>query len=273
MRHEREAHAMHEHGDKPFLCNYEGCERGVTGNGFPRHWNLRDHMRRVHNDPGRPKSDASGSPPRPWPHIAKKRKAGEQNNLYASKASSARVITPPRVIGQTSEPSSIDRYEEEQKLLCGAGRQLQDPTSSMPTTQIKKKGRPSKADAERKRLEAIQTEELLPRAFYMPKFAAPRRKWNVHAPSALFSEIAIADINRPGVSQQELFDYFTASTAAATANHNATPGMTNWSSDTSSFAVNPLPPQPRPTESATQVSMDIVQAEACSSAPSPERAP
>jgi hypothetical protein len=29
-------------------------------NGFPRHWNLRDHIRRVHNDPGPTKSSASG---------------------------------------------------------------------------------------------------------------------------------------------------------------------------------------------------------------------
>src|ERR1700734_2525515 len=48
LRHEREAHAMHGHGEKPFLCNFEGCERGIPGNGFPRHWNLCDHMKRVH---------------------------------------------------------------------------------------------------------------------------------------------------------------------------------------------------------------------------------
>lgn len=59
LRHEREAHGLHGHGDKPFLCAYEGCERAVSGNGFPRQWNLRDHMKRVHNDHG----SSSGSPP------------------------------------------------------------------------------------------------------------------------------------------------------------------------------------------------------------------
>jgi hypothetical protein len=54
IRHERKAHAMHRHGDKPFLCTYEGCERGVPGNGFPRYRNCSDHMKRVHNDPGYP---------------------------------------------------------------------------------------------------------------------------------------------------------------------------------------------------------------------------
>lgn len=34
-----------------FLCSYEGCERGILGNGFPHHWNLKDHMTRVHDDP------------------------------------------------------------------------------------------------------------------------------------------------------------------------------------------------------------------------------
>ncbi|KAJ9154892.1 Zinc finger protein ZIC 5 [Pleurostoma richardsiae] len=52
LRHEREAHAMHGHGEKPYSCIYEGCERALPGNGFPRQWNLKDHMRRVHNDNG-----------------------------------------------------------------------------------------------------------------------------------------------------------------------------------------------------------------------------
>ncbi|EQL03065.1 zinc finger domain-containing protein [Ophiocordyceps sinensis CO18] len=59
LRHEREAHGLHGHGDKPYLCVYEGCERAVPGNGFPRQWNLRDHMKRVHND----HRTAAGSPP------------------------------------------------------------------------------------------------------------------------------------------------------------------------------------------------------------------
>jgi hypothetical protein len=40
---------MHIHGEKPFFCNFEGCDRGAPGNGFPRHWNLCDHIKRVHN--------------------------------------------------------------------------------------------------------------------------------------------------------------------------------------------------------------------------------
>ncbi|KAH8889276.1 hypothetical protein GQ53DRAFT_652953, partial [Thozetella sp. PMI_491] len=62
LRHEREAHAMHGHGEKPYLCTYEGCDRAVPGHGFPRQWNLRDHMRRVHNDNGT-STQATTSPP------------------------------------------------------------------------------------------------------------------------------------------------------------------------------------------------------------------
>ncbi|OJJ80028.1 putative C2H2 finger domain protein [Aspergillus glaucus CBS 516.65] len=49
FRHEREAHGLHGHGDNPHLCLFEGCDRSVPGYGFPRRWNLYDHMRRVHD--------------------------------------------------------------------------------------------------------------------------------------------------------------------------------------------------------------------------------
>ncbi|KAJ9233995.1 hypothetical protein DTO207G8_4110 [Paecilomyces variotii] len=49
FRHEREAHGLHGHGDNPHLCLFEGCDRSVPGYGFPRRWNLFDHMKRVHD--------------------------------------------------------------------------------------------------------------------------------------------------------------------------------------------------------------------------------
>ncbi len=53
---------MHGHGAKPHLCTYEDCERSIPGNGFPRRWNLYDHMRRVHDYTGAPSSNGSASP-------------------------------------------------------------------------------------------------------------------------------------------------------------------------------------------------------------------
>ncbi|KAF2014924.1 hypothetical protein BU24DRAFT_463663 [Aaosphaeria arxii CBS 175.79] len=52
LRHEREAHGMHGHGSRPHLCHFADCERSVMGNGFPRRYNLFDHMKRVHDYTG-----------------------------------------------------------------------------------------------------------------------------------------------------------------------------------------------------------------------------
>ena len=52
LRHEREAHGMHGHGARPHLCYYQDCERAVPGHGFPRRYNLFDHMKRVHGHNG-----------------------------------------------------------------------------------------------------------------------------------------------------------------------------------------------------------------------------
>jgi len=49
FRHEREAHGMHNHGMNPYLCEFPDCERARPDNGFPRRWNQRDHMKRVHD--------------------------------------------------------------------------------------------------------------------------------------------------------------------------------------------------------------------------------
>jgi hypothetical protein len=118
LRHEREAHAMHGHGNKPFLCTYDGCERSVHGNGFPRHWNSLDHMKRAHNDPGHPKSNASESP-RSAPTKSKKRKAGDNPDSPFVKKGPKRVATPLVAMQhqQPQEPGLPELYHEKQRLL------------------------------------------------------------------------------------------------------------------------------------------------------------
>ncbi|MCJ1385443.1 hypothetical protein MMC17_008566 [Xylographa soralifera] len=81
LRHEREAHGMHGHGDKPYLCRYEDCDRSIEGNGFPRRWNLLDHMKRVHSDSGpssagcaSPSTSSASSPPSTKVIIASRKK-------------------------------------------------------------------------------------------------------------------------------------------------------------------------------------------------------
>jgi hypothetical protein len=52
---------MHFYGKNPHRCIYAGCDRAIEG--FPRRWNLYDHMRRVHkydaSQPMDPKDDYS----------------------------------------------------------------------------------------------------------------------------------------------------------------------------------------------------------------------
>ena len=53
---------MHGHGAKPFLCKFDGCERAHENHGFPRRWNLLDHMKRVHGYSASEPSNNSDSP-------------------------------------------------------------------------------------------------------------------------------------------------------------------------------------------------------------------
>ncbi|QKX56970.1 uncharacterized protein TRUGW13939_04078 [Talaromyces rugulosus] len=67
FRHEREAHGFHGHGDNPHLCLFDGCDRAVPGFGFPRRWNLFDHMKRVHDyttqdQPSSPETTTASGP-------------------------------------------------------------------------------------------------------------------------------------------------------------------------------------------------------------------
>ncbi|KAI1433408.1 hypothetical protein GGR50DRAFT_506036 [Xylaria sp. CBS 124048] len=124
LRHEREAHAMHGHGDKPYLCTYEGCERAMSGNGFPRQWNLRDHMRRVHND----NSNSVGTQTSPsqtslgsTTHSTKSRKRKNKDSMesisttrkQASKAQAAEAAAAARA----AEQPLIDEWYQHQKAL------------------------------------------------------------------------------------------------------------------------------------------------------------
>ncbi|TVY33658.1 hypothetical protein LSUB1_G008838 [Lachnellula subtilissima] len=128
LRHEREAHAMHGHGDKPYLCTHEGCERGVPGNGFPRHWNLRDHMKRVHNDAGQAKSSSPGrSPPPSAPSRGKKRKADDKPDSQPTEKVRKGVATPPVVVHQPQKPSLTEQYERDLQKATAILEQLRDP--------------------------------------------------------------------------------------------------------------------------------------------------
>ncbi|KAI4862176.1 hypothetical protein F4820DRAFT_35045 [Hypoxylon rubiginosum] len=112
LRHEREAHAMHGHGDKPYLCTYEGCDRAVPGNGFPRQWNLKDHMRRVHNDNGNSLHPVSGSPPSGHGAAAHSAKGRKRKNKDS--------------VDSTSSRKHASRYAQEQAAMRAAEQPMVD---------------------------------------------------------------------------------------------------------------------------------------------------
>ncbi|KAI1074495.1 hypothetical protein F5B20DRAFT_437484 [Whalleya microplaca] len=123
LRHEREAHAMHGHGDKPYLCTYDGCDRAVPGNGFPRQWNLKDHMRRVHNDNGSSLNASSGSPPSGHGSSAQSAKGRKRKNkdsvdsCTSSRKHASRTAQAAEAAMRAAEKPMIDEWHQHHKAL------------------------------------------------------------------------------------------------------------------------------------------------------------
>jgi hypothetical protein len=176
-----------------------------------------------------------------------------------------------------------------------------NPASSIPTTQAKKRGRPSKADAERKQLEAIQRGEVIPPAHITPKSGQQLGEgvMSTYMPIAPTPTPTATPLTPQPMTQEQSPRGLTEKEAAETAigdspgkkksrsrappkapkvhrlgqykeNANKAPQQTLKPGE-SSFPVNPPTPQPRPIDSATQVSTVSVQAEAGPSA-APESA-
>lgn len=135
LRHEREAHGLHGHGDKPFLCIYEGCERGVPGNGFPRQWNLRDHMKRVHNDQG----SSGGSPPCApvqQPTKSRKRKTDVPESQATTSRKAPLKAMPAAEPKQNSARPLLEQWMEHRKVVDNIFRGLVKPDDTRNIQQI-----------------------------------------------------------------------------------------------------------------------------------------
>lgn len=112
---------MHGHGDKPFRCSADGCDRGVPGQGFPRRWNLFDHMKRVHGTA--PVLDMDHPVRGP-----KKRKIDPSEPLSLAKR---KIHTSPAV--KTVEPVGIKpsmekQFDEQRRQLIASLQHLDDPS-------------------------------------------------------------------------------------------------------------------------------------------------
>lgn len=109
FRHEREAHGLHGHGKDPYRCKFPNCDRAVEGMGFPRKWNLGDHMRRVHDwdeeSSPEPYSDHQEFRPRRRGSLALRSTAIKRSAVPQAKSKSVTTSTKPgrRVIATTKK--------------------------------------------------------------------------------------------------------------------------------------------------------------------------
>ncbi|KAK7428541.1 hypothetical protein QQZ08_004979 [Neonectria magnoliae] len=135
LRHEREAHGLHGHGEKPFLCIYDGCERAVPGNGFPRQWNLRDHMKRVHNDHG----SSGGSPPTVVanpPSKGRKRKTDVPETQPTNSRKAAVKSMPVAEPKESSTRPLLDQWMDHRKAVESLFQGLVKPEDARNIQQI-----------------------------------------------------------------------------------------------------------------------------------------
>ncbi|KAI9714474.1 MAG: hypothetical protein M1820_000435 [Bogoriella megaspora] len=128
LRHEREAHGMHGHGAKPHLCSYKDCERALPGNGFPRRYNLFDHMKRVHDykpPSSPPHSNAASTSQKtqgPRRQNSRKRKASEPSAGNTEETSEKRTSTGRHVktddapLPPKTEVQNVQQVQQSRKI-------------------------------------------------------------------------------------------------------------------------------------------------------------
>ncbi|KAL1655511.1 hypothetical protein SLS61_001975 [Didymella pomorum] len=116
LRHEREAHGMHGHGARPHLCHFQDCERAVPGHGFPRRYNLFDHMKRVHQFEGpttEPSPPLQGQVPRK--PVSRKRKASAED--FSEKRQKVIKLTAEQQLQQRRDQLAQDFASKKQHII------------------------------------------------------------------------------------------------------------------------------------------------------------
>ncbi|KAJ4370119.1 hypothetical protein N0V86_008855 [Didymella sp. IMI 355093] len=116
LRHEREAHGMHGHGARPHLCHFQDCERAVPGHGFPRRYNLFDHMKRVHQFEGpttEPSPPLQGQVPRK--PVSRKRKASAED--VSEKRQKVIKLTAEQQLQQRRDQLAQDFASKKQHII------------------------------------------------------------------------------------------------------------------------------------------------------------
>ena len=138
---------MHGHGEKPHLCHFADCERSQPGNGFPRRWNLGDHMKRVHEYTGPAYSTGSSSPTPSsassfYQGVPSKRRTSSSSQAEGQKR--ARSTKTVQKAGKTAAPSTsqgkqrqtMNKLWHEKKAAIKAGLETLDPNDAHASEQI-----------------------------------------------------------------------------------------------------------------------------------------
>lgn len=103
---------MHGHGERPHLCFYPGCERGIPGNGFPRRYNLFDHMKRVHDHKEEPQQERAADNGSRKP-MSRKRKASPSEEPVTRRQKMQSVSGPAMSMPQEVYPMQVPVYPEQ----------------------------------------------------------------------------------------------------------------------------------------------------------------
>lgn len=140
---------MHGHGEKPHLCHFVDCDRSQPGNGFPRRWNLGDHMKRVHEYTG-PAYSAGSSSPTPssdssYQGVPSKRRTSNSSHVEGQKRAkpatstksaqkASRTIAPSTTQGKHRQ--SMDKMWHEKMAAIKAGLEALDPNDARASDRI-----------------------------------------------------------------------------------------------------------------------------------------
>lgn len=135
LRHEREAHGLHGHGEKPYLCLFRDCDRSQPTQGFPRQWNLRDHMKRVHNYVGSDNSEHGypsppASPNREEDSDGLSRRKRSPDLSQAGKAKKVVKAGTPTTAGRKGSQSIQSDREELKRLRVQIDRKYGNSDAS-----------------------------------------------------------------------------------------------------------------------------------------------
>lgn len=118
------------HGHQAYNCTYKGCERSQEGKGFPRAWNLKDHMRRVHNDHGNGATQDQNEEQQP-----KGRRKSKSSSSSSRKSSKSMPVADTSAVDRMHQDYA--EWDEYYRSLQGVVQQLGKPTDQESRRQLK----------------------------------------------------------------------------------------------------------------------------------------